>query len=906
MNSSKRKRDVFFKLSTVRLRHKHSKAISQILTAIDKTSSDTPEEEEKPNTCSEFEDYDTDEPQDSDPPLPDSIVSVPFSTFQQTSFQRSAYSIPIPEEPTIRDITLRREREERFEHSEQYRDMLDFRNQLPAHSCKQEILETINNNPVTVISGETGCGKTTQVPQFILDDQIDKGNGSRCQIICTQPRRLSAISMAQRVAAERGLDLEPGGDVGYQIRLEQCFPRDYGSIFFCTTGILLRRLTHDRLLKTVSHIIIDEIHERSALSDFLLLMLKELLPYRPDLKLILMSATVNADQFCKYFDNCPRLNIPGFTHPVEQYFLEHILDDVPVTLQANPSGTDPQRMIPDFEQQMQKFEAKLSPKVLRQLRLFDYETLNIDFICRVIQHIHETRPPGAILCFLPGIGLITKGASNLRSQLQSGSFLICPLHSTLSTEEQQLVFEHPPEGVRKIILSTNLAETSITVDDVSYVVDCGQAKEKTYNHKSDIATLKSAWISRASIRQRRGRAGRVKPGQSFHLFPSFLESQLPEYPTPELLQISLEELCLEAKLLKPRESLFTVFEKAISPPKPESVQKAIDLLQNLSALDNDEMLTPLGYHIARLNVDPKIGRMLLFGAIFKCVAPISKIVASLSCRDPFVKVTEGSRVKQVIKFRRELMGSNRSDHLTLLEAIKIWQKSKEDDKEKIICDQYGLDSTTLDMIVGLADDFEDRLVAIGFLSRDDLNDDRNINADNVHLIKAILCAGFYPNVINVDYESRGKFWRSVLKTKEESGILLSTSSALFRNVSPARWLVFQEKQILVNERGADIFAYGVTMTSLLPLLFFGGKIKSRKTKNREIITVDDWIVFDCPAATARLVQKLRARLDDLLATKMENPGIPLTDIGDSLINATVQLIDSEGEREKKIIAGESH
>ncbi|KAG0721052.1 ATP-dependent RNA helicase DHX36 [Chionoecetes opilio] len=204
--------------------------------------------------------------------------------------------------------------------------MLEVRKKLPSYKMRDEIVDTIRNNQVVVLSGETGCGKTTQVAQFLLEDAVASGEGSVCRIVCTQPRRISAISVAQRVADERGEKI--GKSVGYQIRLETVQPRVEGSILFCTTGIVLQWLQRDPLLSQVSHLVLDEIHERDMVSDFLICIAKDLIKVRPDMKVILMSATLNADQFSAYFGGCPMIHIPGFTYPVKEYYLEDVIETI--------------------------------------------------------------------------------------------------------------------------------------------------------------------------------------------------------------------------------------------------------------------------------------------------------------------------------------------------------------------------------------------------------------------------------------------------------------------------------------------------------------------------------------------------------------------------------------------------
>ncbi|KAH8042220.1 hypothetical protein HPB51_021304 [Rhipicephalus microplus] len=391
------------------------------------------------------------------------------------------------------------------------------RKKLPAYTMREEIIELIERNRVVVISGETGSGKTTQVPQFILDSYIEKGLGSLCKIICTQPRRISAISVAERVAAERAERC--GESAGYQIRLECRAPRDRGSILFCTTGILLQQLQSDPYIVSASHVILDEVHERDLQTDFLSIILKDLLVVRPDLCVILMSATINAEMFSEYFGNCPRLEIPGITFPVDVIYLEDILE-----------------------------HTGYSNKTLGTLSEWNEMRIDLDLVHALISEICAKKPEGAILVFLPGWEQINDLNKLLTADRYLRGSLIIPLHSMMPTVNQRQVFDRPPAGVRKIVLATNIAETSITINDVVYVIDCGKIKMSNFDVDKNLATLNAEWVSRANAQQRKGRAGRVQPGVCYRLYTSWRESQLEAYQLPEMLRTRLETLILKIKV----------------------------------------------------------------------------------------------------------------------------------------------------------------------------------------------------------------------------------------------------------------------------------------------------------------------------------------------------------------------
>ncbi|XP_076222264.1 ATP-dependent RNA helicase DHX30-like isoform X5 [Nomia melanderi] len=388
-------------------------------------------------------------------------------------------------------------------------DRKDSKKNLPIEQYKSHILNAIENNQVVIIKVDTGCGKSTQIPQFIMDLYTAKLESHECNILISQPRRVSAVSLAQRVASERKERL--GYVVGYHIRFESVLPQSSGSILFCTTGIALRRLQRNAILENLSHIIIDEAHERTLEIDVLLGIVKQLLNDKPSLKLIIMSATINVDILQKYF-SCDVIEIPGQVYPVKTHFLE----DIKIFKQHN----------------------------LRKM-LKERET-PLDDTAELIRWIIENKPLGGILCFLPGWSEIQMLRKTLQ-YLQNYNVHIIPVHSKLTNLEQQAVFKTLPHGSQKIILATDIAENSITIPDVKYVVDTVRKRNLIWDERTSIYNISTHWVTRANINQRKGRAGRVSSGESYHLITEDMYHQLPSFPEPEIRRLSLNELIVTSK-----------------------------------------------------------------------------------------------------------------------------------------------------------------------------------------------------------------------------------------------------------------------------------------------------------------------------------------------------------------------
>ncbi|XP_001604337.2 ATP-dependent DNA/RNA helicase DHX36 [Nasonia vitripennis] len=799
----------------------------------------------------------------------------------------------------------------------QYRNMLKFRAKLPAYEKRHEILDLIYSNQVVLISGETGCGKTTQVAQFILDYEIECGRGSTTSIACTQPRRISAITVAERVAAERTDRL--GNSVGYHIRLEKVLARPQGSIVYCTTGMLLQFMQMDPALRNYSHIILDEIHERSTQSDFIITLLKQIIPKRPDLKVILMSATLNSEQFSKYYNNCPMIHIPGFTYPVEEFYLEDVLamtgfqfpePELPLNKHKKVKKKQRQEL-----EKFHKFQEFIGPyirhleslkshssRVLEQLRNPATEDLSFDLICELTKHICLTKGPGAILIFLPGLMDINKVN---RMLLECGSFprdryVIYPLHSRMPTVDQKCIFEVPPEGVRKIIIATVIAETSITIEDVVYVIDCGKTKISKFDIANNLQTLEQEWVSEANARQRKGRAGRVQPGVCYHLFTKARGYAFDKYPLPEMLRTRLEEVILQIKILQIGKA-DTFLASVMDPPDPQAISLSLELLRQLNALDENENLTPLGYHLAQLPLDPRTGKMIIWGAMFSCIEPIFAIAASLSFKDAFYCPL--GKDDEAQKKKMELGMNQYSDHLALAEALKRFDERNYRGSVYSFCREYFLSWNTLKLLSDMKQQFARYLYEMKFLRNDNPNDDfANKNSHNKSLVKAIVCAGLYPNIAIIKRASRGGV--KALTTEKEM-VKLHPSSLNNKVTSlssfPSPYITY-----FLKRKTTAIYLFDTTCVSPVALLFASPRASTGEMNGQSVITVANNLSFLCEPRTAKIIQKLHEKFDCLLEFKITHPGtINWGAHEGNVLNAIIELL-SEGDENIGLESGRYH
>lgn len=530
--------------------------------------------------------------------------------------------------------------------TQKYVDILRTRRDLPVHAQRDEFLRIFHSTQVMVFVGETGSGKTTQIPQFVLYDDMPHLHGA--QVACTQPRRVAAMSVAKRVADE--MDVELGEEVGYLIRFEnKTGPKTI--LKYLTDGMLLREAMDDHNLLKYSCIILDEAHERTLSTDILMGLLKQVTQRRTDLKLIIMSATLDAEKFQNYFDSAPLLAVPGRTHPVEIYYT------------------------PEYQK--------------------DY----LDAAIRTVLQIHATEDQGDVLLFLTGEEEIEdacrkialEGDELIREQ-GAGPLKVYPLYGSLPPHQQQKIFEPAPESRgarpgRKIIVSTNIAETSLTIDGIVYVVDPGFSKQKVYNPRIRVELLLVSPISKASAQQRAGRAGRTRPGKCFRLYTEeAYQKELVEQLYPEILRSNLAATVLELKKLGIDDLVHFDF---MDPPAPETMMRALEELNYLQCLSDEGDLTPLGRVASMFPLDPMLAVMLIGLPAFHCLEEILSIVALLSVPNVFVRPAAARKRADEAKMA---FAHPDGDHLTML---NVYEAFNSDDAHAVGLHQWCRDNFLL-------------------------------------------------------------------------------------------------------------------------------------------------------------------------------------------------------------------
>ena len=599
-----------------------------------------------------------------------------------------------------------------------------------------EFLDLYQKSQILVFVGETGSGKTTQIPQFVLFDDLPHLNNK--MVACTQPRRVAAMSVAERVANE--MDVKLGEEVGYSIRFEDMTgPKTI--LKYMTDGMLLREAMHDHDLTRYSTIILDEAHERTLATDILMGLLKEVVLRRPDLKLIIMSATLDAVKFQKYFHNAPLLAVPGRTHSVEIFYT-----------------AQPER---DY------LEASL----------------------RTVLQIHATEPEGDILLFLTGEEEIEDACRKISLEVDemirkadAGPLVVYPLYGTLPPHQQQRIFQPAPKPFkpggrpgRKCVVSTNIAETSLTIDGIVYVVDPGFSKQKVYNPRIRVESLLVSPISKASAQQRAGRAGRTRPGKCFRLYTEdAFKKELIEQTYPEILRCNLASTVLELKKLGIDDLVHFDF---MDPPAPETLMRALEELNYLACLDDEGDLTPLGKMASEFPLDPALAVMLISAPEFYCTNEILSITALLSVPQIFVRPANQRKRADEMK---DLFAHTDGDHLTMLNAYHAFKSEEAQANPKQWCHDHFLSFRALSQ----ADNVRTQLKRI--MERMDIDFQSTPFEDKKFYenIRRALVAGFFMQVAKKD--GNGKTYITV---KDDQSVLLHPSTVLGQD---SEWVVYNE------------------------------------------------------------------------------------------------------------------
>lgn len=672
-----------------------------------------------------------------------------------------------------------------------YQKMLAQRKKLPAWQVREDLVQTVDDNQITIISGETGSGKSTQSMQFVLDDLYDRGYAKCANIIVTQPRRISALGLADRVSEERCTTV--GQEIGYSIRGENRVSRDT-KITFVTTGVLLRRLQTSggkiddvvASLADISHVVIDEVHERSLDTDFLLSIIRDVLKKRRDLKLILMSATLDSATFGNYFKadglQVGFVEIAGRTFPVQDFYLDEIIHMTGFTGQQDYYEAKASDKNLDDDQRVNKVIQNLGMRINYNLLLETAKAIDAD--------LAQTQKSGGILIFLPGVAEINQTCRLLNSV---PSLHVLALHASLETKEQKRVFSAAPPGKRKVVVATNVAETSITIDDIVAVIDSGRVKETSYDPQNNMRKLGETWASRAACKQRRGRAGRVQAGKCYKMYTQNLEEQtMNERPEPEIRRVPLEQLCLSVRAMGNKD-VGGFLARTPTPPEVSAVEGAIKLLRRMGALDGDE-LTALGQQLAMLPADLRCGKLMVYGAIFGCLDDCVTIAAILSTKSPFLSPPDKRELAKQAKMQ---FAQGDGDLLTDLRAFKHWDEMMQDRmpqrQVRGFCEESFLSYNTMSDIASTRTQYYSALAEAGIASSADVYSGRHTSASaSMPLLRALTASAFSPQIARIQFPDK-KYIASVsgaveldpeaktikYYTQENGRVFVHPSSTLF-------------------------------------------------------------------------------------------------------------------------------
>ncbi|XP_063236844.1 pre-mRNA-splicing factor ATP-dependent RNA helicase DHX16 [Bacillus rossius redtenbacheri] len=598
---------------------------------------------------------------------------------------------------------------------------------LPIFPFKEDLIQAIKEHQVLIIEGETGSGKTTQIPQYLREAGFTRDDK---KIGCTQPRRVAAMSVSARVAEEMGVKL--GNEVGYSIRFEDC-TSERTVIKYMTDGTLQREFLSEPDLQGYSVMIIDEAHERTLHTDILFGLMKDVARFRPDLKILISSATLDAQKFSDYFDDAPIFRIPGRRYPVDIYYTK-------------------------------------APEA-------DY----VDACVVSVLQIHATQPLGDVLVFLTGQEeietcqeLLQERVRRLGSKIRE--LLVLPVYSNLPSDMQARIFTPTPPGARKVVLATNIAETSLTIDNIIYVIDPGFCKQNNFNSRTGMESLIVVPISKASANQRAGRAGRVAAGKCFRLYTAWAyRHELEDNIVPEIQRVNLGNVVLMLKALGINDLVNFDF---LDPPPHESLVLALEQLYALGALNHKGELTKLGRRMAEFPVDPMMGKMILASEKYKCSEEILTIAAMLSVNSA-IFYRPKDKIIHADTARKNFFVPG-GDHLTLLSLYGQWADTD-------FSTQWCYENFVQHRSLRRARDVREQLA--GLMQRVEIELVSN-PSESVNIRKAITAGYFY----HVARLSKDGHYRTV---KHQQSVMIHPNSCLFEDLP--RWVLYHELVFTTKE-----------------------------------------------------------------------------------------------------------
>ena len=631
--------------------------------------------------------------------------------------------------------TKKEETEDLTEYQKKQMTIAETKKSLPVFPFRESFLEAVEQHQVLIVEGETGSGKTTQLPQYLYEAGFckkinEEGEEITVKIGCTQPRRVAAMSVSARVAEEMNVKL--GNEVGYSIRFEDC-TSERTALHYMTDGMLLRVFLSEPDLKSYSVMIIDEAHERTLHTDILFGLIKDIARFRPDLKLIISSATLDAEKFSEFFDDAPIFRIPGRRFPVDIYYTK-------------------------------------APEA-------DY----IDACVVTILQIHVTQPLGDILVFLTGQEEIETAQELLEEKKRKlGSkikeLMIVPIYANLPSDMQAKVFEKTPPNSRKVVLATNIAETSLTIDNIIYVIDPGFNKQNSYNARSGMESLIVTPISKASANQRAGRAGRVAAGKCFRLYTAWAyQHELEENTVPEIQRVNLGNVVLLLKSLGINDLIHFDF---LDPPPHETLVLALEQLYALGALNHMGELTKMGRRMAEFPTDPMMSKMILASEKYKCSAEIVTIAAMLS-NNAAIFYRPKDKIIHADTARKNFFSPG-GDHITLLAVYNQWAET---DYSTQWCYENFIQYRSMKRARDIRDQLE------GLLERVEIDLESN-PLETVNIRKAVTAGYFY----HTSKLSKGGNYKTV---KHNQTVMVHPNSSMFEDLP--RWVIYHELVFTTKE-----------------------------------------------------------------------------------------------------------